>query len=153
MNNNYDDNIRTPDPVKTDRLIDGYIDNFTNIITDNNSNYELDTILELSKNEFNNAQEKEEQKAIDLICNQTKEERQNKFNNVKIQLQKILLFDKSNLYYYELILSTIEMFENGFIEKYKINEVEHTNIFKLMKTIRVPRDELDNLKKLIVTEL
>ncbi len=37
--------------------------------------------------------------------------RQNKFNNIKIQLNKIILFDRDNLDYYELVLSIIEMYE------------------------------------------
>jgi len=155
MNNDKDDfdnNIRTPDPIKIDRLIDN---NFTNTIIDNNSNDDLDTILELSKNEFNSLQEQQEKTEIESILNQMKQEqdkqRKNKFNNIKIQLQKISLFDKSNLHYYELILSIIEMFENAFIDEYKINYDDYTNIFKVMKTIRIPSNELDNLKKLIVT--
>jgi len=43
------------------------------------------------------------------------------------------------------------MFENAFIDEYKINSDEYTNIFKLIKTIRIPSYELDNLKKLIVS--
>jgi hypothetical protein len=85
-------------------------------ILDNNINYDLDTVLELSKNEFNNSQEQQEQKAIELICSQTKEEqdklRKNKFDNIKIQLNKIILFDRIYLDYYELILSIIEDFPN-----------------------------------------
>ena len=73
------------------------------------------TILTLSKNEFEVKQEEQEQKDIELIYNQMKEEqekqRKDKFNNIKIQIHKVLLFDKTNLQYYELILSIIEMFE------------------------------------------
>ena len=79
-------------------------------------------------------------------------QRKDKFNNIKIQIHKVLLFDKTNLQYYELILSIIEMFENGFITEYIINETEYTNIFKIIKTIRIPLDEINNLKKLILFE-
>jgi len=150
MNNKFDDdNIRPPDQVKIDRLIDD--DNTMNPIIQNN-NIDFDTVLELSKNEYNSLQEQEEQKAIELICNQTKQERQNKFNNIKIQLNKIILFDRDHLDYYELVLSIIEMYELNVINEYKIYEKEYTTIFKLLKTIRLPNEEIENLKKIILLE-
>jgi hypothetical protein len=158
MDNINDDNIRTPDPVKTDRLIqeDDYINDFINPILDNNINYDLDTVLELSKNEYNNSQEQEEQKAIELIYSQIKEEqdklRKNKFDKIKTQLNKIILFDRLHLYYYELVLSIVEMFESGAINEYKTNEIEYNTIFKLLKTIRLPNEEIENLKKIILCE-
>lgn len=146
-----EENIRPPDSTKIEKLIDDDFDIYNPII-DNNQNYDLDTIIEMSKNEFL----EQEQKYIELICNQSKEqqykERQNKFNNLKIQLNKIILFDRPNLDYYELVLSIIEMYELGVIPEYKTNLNEYTNIFRLLKTIRLPNNELENLKKLIIHE-
>lgn len=151
MSNKDEDDIRAPDPVKMDRLIDNDFDNY-NPIVDNNQNYDLDSVLEMSKNEFL----EQEQKAIELICNQSKEEdykdRQNKFNNIKTQVNKIIIFDRPNLDYYELVLSIIEMYELGVINEYKTNLNEYTNIFRLLKTIRLPNDELDHLKNIIIYE-
>jgi len=156
MNNNDDNDIRHPDPVKMERLIDDDFDNTDYHGINTESNYDLNTILEISKHEFNSLQEQEEQKTIELICNQTKQnlyqERENKFKNVKIQLNKIIPFDTSNLNYYELILSIIEMYELGFINEYKINLNEYTNISRILKTVRLPNDEIDNFKKIIVCE-
>ena len=174
MNNNYNDNdkdndkdkdkdndkdnIRLPDPITTDRLIDDdYYTNYNNPIFHNENDYDLDKILQLTKNDFDFTQEAQEQKEIQLICSQMKEQeekqRKNKFNNLKTQLHKIILFDRENSHYYELILSIIEMFENGFITEYKTNINEYTNIFRIIKTIRIPTDETINLEKLILTEL
>jgi hypothetical protein len=72
------------------------------------------------------------------------------FDNIKTQLNKFLLFDRPNLNYYELILSIIMMFESGIITEYKINFNEYTQIFKIVKTIKIPTNELDNLKKIII---
>ena len=164
MNNNDEDNIRSPDPVKIEQLINYDFDtinhinhiNHINPIWNNNTNYDLNTILEISKHEFDSIQQQEETKTIELICNQSKqqeyEERQNKFNNVKIQLNKIILFDKPNLYYYELVLTIIEMYEFGALSEYKTNINDYTKIFNILKTIRIPTDEFDNLKKLIIYE-
>lgn len=74
------------------------------------------------------------------------------FDNIKTQLNQIILFDRPNLHYYELILNVIMMFEHGIISKYKINFNEYTQIFKIVKTIKMPTNELDNLKKIIIYE-
>ena len=126
------DDIRPPDSVITERLID-----FNNTFTDLNS--ELNTVIEMSKNEYNLLQEQEQQL------------RQRKFHNIKIQINKIILFDKPNLRYYELILTIIEMFELCLINQYNItNENEYINIFKLLKSIRLPNNEIEEIKKLII---
>ena len=92
------DDIRPPDSVITERLIDFNTD----------LNNELNTVIEMSKNEYNLLQEQEQQL------------RQRKFHNIKIQINKIILFDKTNLRYYELILTIIEMFELFLINQYNI---------------------------------
>jgi hypothetical protein len=74
------------------------------------------------------------------------------FDNLKTQLNKIILFDRPNLNYYELILSIITMFERGIIHEYKTHFNEYTQIFKIVKTIRIPINEIENLKKIIICE-
>jgi hypothetical protein len=74
------------------------------------------------------------------------------FDNTKTQLNKIILFDRPNLNYYELILSIINMFEDGIIHEYKTHFNEYTKIFKILQTIRIPINEIDNLKKIIICE-
>ena len=155
MNNKDEDNIRLPDPVKIEKLID---DNYETINQNNNHIWsydqtnDLDNVLEMSKNKYL----EEEQKEMELLCNKIKEElrkeKQNKFNAITIQLNKIILFDRPNLDYYELVLSIIEMYELGVITEYKTNLKQYTNIFNLLKIIRIPKDEFENLKKLIICE-
>ena len=127
------DDIRPPDSVTTERLID-YNDTFTDL------NSELNTVIEMSKNEYNLLQEQE----------QEQQSRQLKFQNIKIQISKIILFDKPNLRYYELILTIIEMFELGLINEYNIHESEYMNIFKILKSIRLPNNEIEEFKKIII---
>jgi len=126
-------NIRDPDQVKTEKLID-------NIESIWDANHELNTAIEISKNEFN------------LLREQKQRERQNIFRNIKIRLNKIISFDKANLYYYELILSIIEMYELSIIDEYKTPEKEYNNVFKFLQLIRLSNDEIDHLKKLIICE-
>jgi len=125
------DDIRPPDSVTTERLID-YNDTFTDL------NSELNTAIEMSKNEYN------------LLQEQEKQSRQCKFRNIKIQISKIILFDKSNLRYYELILTIIEMFELCLINEYNMLENEYLNIFKILKSIRLPNNEIEEFKKIII---
>lgn len=152
MDNKNEDNIRPPDSVKIDRLINDDYEHNNNNHIQFNQNYDLNTVLEMSKNEFL----VKEQLEMELLCIELKEqhhkELQNKFNNLKIQLNKIILFDRPNIDYYELVLSIIEMYELGVISEYKTNLNEYTNIFRLLKTIRLPNDELENLKKIITYE-
>ena len=74
------------------------------------------------------------------------------FDNLKTQLNKIILFDRPNLNYYELILGIINLFEDGIIQEYKTHFNEYTQIFKIAQTIPVPINEIDNLKKIIICE-
>lgn len=141
------DNIRPPDSIITDRLINN--NNYTYSNLDN----DLNAALEISKNEYNllqiqlfRQQKEQEQKEQEL----EKQSRQQKFNNIKIQINKIILFDKPNLRYYELILSIIEMFELCLINQYNTDENEYINIFKILKSIRLPNNEIEEFKKIII---
>jgi hypothetical protein len=44
------------------------------------------------------------------------------------------------------------MYELNVINEYKTYEKEYTTIFKLLKTIRLPNEEIENLKKIILLE-
>jgi hypothetical protein len=136
-----DENIRPPDEIKQERLID---------VDYPVPSYDLDTILKISNEEFL----EQELKSINAICNQSEDEyykeRQHKFDKLKTQLNKIIVIDKENIVYYELVLSIIEMYELGDISEYKASHDEYTYIFKLLKTIRFPSNEMNNLKKIII---
>lgn len=62
------------------------------------------------------------------------------------------MFDRPNLNYYELILSIINTFEDGLINEYKTHFDEYIQIFKILQTMRVPINEISNLKKIIICE-
>ena len=79
-----------------------------------------------------------------------KEEEFITFVNIKTQLNKIILFDRPNLNYYELILKIINTFEDGLINEYKTHFYEYTQIFKILQTMKIPINEISNLKKIII---
>jgi hypothetical protein len=154
MNDNDEiDDVRQPDEVKREILINYNYDlENDNYLESHTLDDDFDAILELSKNEFNSAQEKQAEKDMELIYNQQKEERQNKFNIIKIQFTKMIIFDRENVNCYELVLSIIELYEIGSISVYILNKSSYNDIFTILKTIRLPNEEIDNLKKLILCE-
>jgi pyruvate/2-oxoacid:ferredoxin oxidoreductase beta subunit len=47
-------------------------------------------------------------------------------------------------------VSIIEMYELCVINEYKTDEKEYLNIFKILQSIRLPIDEIKNMKKIII---
>ena len=149
-NNNNDindntDNIRPPDPIINEQLLDNdynYELITQNITNTNTTNYieatsytdELNKALELSKREFKDEEDN----------------RKNEFKSIKLKLNKILLFDRPNIFNYELILSIIELYEQNYINEYKSLNKEFNDIFNVLKTIRLTKEELSSIKKIIV---
>ena len=162
-NNNNDindntDNIRPPDPVINEQLLD-YNYNYTyelinqtvNQNITNTTNYDELNYDETNYDEaiFNN----ELNKALELSKNDFKEVedgRKNEFKSIKLKLNKILLFDRPNIFNYELILSIIELYEQNYINEYKSLNKEFNDIFNVLKTIRLTKEELSSIKKIIV---
>jgi hypothetical protein len=151
--NNYitndinDDNIRPPDPIINEQLLDNdndydyelinqNITNTTNITNYDHPSYndELNKALELSKREFKDEEDN----------------RKNEFKSIKLKLNKILLFDRPNIFNYELILSIIELYEQCYINEYISLNKEFNDIFNVLKTIRLTKAELSSIKKIIV---
>jgi hypothetical protein len=160
-NNSDDDYIRQPDPIKVERLINndddykynniGLTEMINNNYDNNNNNNEdfdpesiymkeLNDILELSKIEF---------EQIEIPRQNQIKEKLEIINKINIKINKLLSFDKDNQYYYEMILTVLEMYSNNYIEIYQLNEVEKGEIFKLLKQIRLTKEEFDLLIEII----
>ena len=153
MNNNDEqDYVRLPDPVKTEKLINEDV-NYPHINPNINHNQkfdeELNNAIELSTREFNLIQEEQEKLVLELSKKET-EQRKNEFHSIKLKLNKILLFDSPNIGKYEIILSIIDIYEQRYINEYKSTTEEFNDIFKLLRTIRLTPQELESLKKIIV---
>lgn len=145
MADNFEDDIRAPDPIAVDRLLDDGDFNDNPPATE----ADLERIIQQSIREFDFIQEQKEQRNIAMLIEQEKKERLNKFVSMKQQLNKMCLIDKQNFNIYSLCLTAIELYESGILTIYNVSEDECTNIFKIIKTIRVPQEEIDNLKNLI----
>jgi hypothetical protein len=143
--------IREPDPIKVERLIDYNYEYNEEIQINNNDNNnkfdpeeiyqkELNDILELSKKEF---------EQIEIPRQNQIKEQLEIINKIKNKINKLLSFDKDNQYYYETILTILEMYSNNYIEVYELNELEKNEIFKIIKQIRLTKEEMNLLENII----
>ena len=138
-----DDNIRNPDPIKKDKLIDRPIE-----LSEDD---QLKQVLEFSENEYNNSQDINEKKFMESLMQESKV-RINKSITIKQKLNKMLVFDKENKQVYETILSIIEFYIEGWITRYIMNKEEYNKTFQILKTIRLTKEELTHLQKLFIME-
>ena len=149
--NDNDLNIRAPDPVIRERLVD-YNNNNDDDFANYNYNYletnnnDIDRILKESLEEFELA---EEQKIQEMLAIE-RSEKAKKYTIIKEKLQKIQGHDLSNKDTYQTIISIIELYEADFIESYFLDETSYNNVFKLLRTIRLSKEDLDLLYSLIM---
>ena len=141
MDMDSDDDVREPDSVVIDKLIDN--DN-----TDNN--YDFEKILQQSIEQSKHDYEKQEQEILELIIQQEKTERLSMFVSLKQYIKRMEIIDKPNSQLFGTLLSIIEMYENGYITTYLIDNDEYEKIFKLISNNRLPKEELNNLRKIII---
>jgi hypothetical protein len=151
-NNNDDENdVRPPDPTITEQLIEPdefsynyYDDNYSNNFINGYDN--IDEILEKSLIDF---EEEEEQKMNKLLM-EKKHELIEKYVTIKKKLLKIQGHDVTNKDIYETVISIIEMYEMEYLNKYMLDETSYNNIFKIIKTIRLTKEEFSLLETLII---
>ena len=148
-----DNNIREPDEIKTDILI-----NNPDILTNNNSiidtevdsNIDIENALRISEKEFNNIVSKNEED-FNSILRISKEEHNKdkyKFDVTISQLSKLIKLDRDNFDIYSQILFIIQLYEEGN-NNITITNDEYDQILKIIDSIRVPIEEKDNFKNII----
>ena len=143
--NDNHDNVREPDLPIREQLIDP--DEFSFNYNNNYSNeYEdIDQILKQSLIDF----EEEEDQKINKLLISKKQEIIEKYVSIKNKLQKIQGHDVTNKDIYETIISIIEMYEMEYLNTYGLDEISYNNIFKIIKSIRLTKEELLMLETLI----
>jgi len=148
---NDDDNVRPPDPTITEQLIepDEFSYNYYNDNYSNNFINEYDNIDEILKQSLIDFEEEEEQKMNKLLMAK-KQELIEKYVSIKKKLQKIQGHDITNKDIYETVISIIEMYEMEYLNKYMVDETSYNNIFKIIKTIRLTKEEFSLLETLII---
>lgn len=148
-----DNNIREPDEIKTDILI-----NNPDILTNNNSiidtevdsNIDIENALRISEKEFNNIVSKNEEDFNSILRISKEEHNKNKYKfDVTIsQLSKLIKLDRDNFDIYSQILFIIQLYEEGN-NNITITNDEYDQILKIIDSIRVPIEEKDNFKNII----
>ena len=157
-NNNNPDEIRPPDPVKRETLIEQF-DNFNNMYNNNNNNnnfndndifediddnynqydIEFHCALQLSRDEYEMlAQQSERQQRVGILL------------NIKQRLLRVKGFDMDNNKIYEMIISIIEMYETEKINTFGVDKENYTAIFNVTQLVRFNKDEIELLKDIIV---
>ena len=153
MNQSENDDVRPPDPTITEQLIEP--DEFSYNYYNDNDNYSnnfingYDNIDEILKQSLIDFEEEEEQKMNKLLIAK-KQELIEKYVSIKKKLQKIQGHDITNKDIYETVISIIEMYEMEYLNKYMLDETSYNNIFKIVKTIRLTKEEFSLLETLIV---
>ena len=141
MDMDSDDDVREPDSIVIDKLIDNDNDD---------DNYNFEKILQQSIDQSKHEYEKQEQEILELIIQQEKTERLSMFVSLKQYIKRMEIIDKPNSQLFGTLLSIIEMYENGYITTYLIDNDEYEKIFKLISNNRLPKEELNNLRKIII---
>ena len=149
--NDNKNNVRAPDPTIREQLIEP--DEFSyNYYTHNYSNNfineydDIDQILKQSLIDF----EEEEDRKMNKVLTDKKQELIEKYVSIKKKLQKIQGHDVTNKDAYETVVSIIEMYEMEYVNRYILDETSYNNIFKIIKSIRITKEELSLLETLIV---
>ena len=153
MSNNINDfeeddlEVRAPDPVIKERLIDPDNNAYYNLEHDFVSTPDADIaiILKQSLLEFELA---EEQRIKELILAE-RNKMTKKYNEIKQKLQKVQGHDTTNKELYNTIISIIELYEADVIDRYALDKISYNNVFKLLQSIRLTKEELLLLEELI----
>ena len=158
----YDDNIRPPDAPIREILVPRFNTNLnanfntnfnTKFNTSQKQNFNNDAAFEevllksLKDSELLFAEE--EQKQFETIMNQHKERKQKGESIVK-KIDKVKGFDVKNKEIYETICSIIELWEMEYIVKFETEQITYDSIRKIIKTIRLTKEEQHFLDELIV---
>jgi hypothetical protein len=149
MNNNpfdeTEDNIRPPDKVKVEKLVE-----------DTRSNYEkeIDDALYISMKEY-----KKQQECYDIYEEQIMEEyvnlcakRKEIFEVFLFNLNRLIKYDKEIKEILDIIDPIIESYCNQYIEFVILDELTYDKIFNTLDKVRLNRQTFEILKTIIVKE-
>ena len=135
-NNNNNDQIRPPDNIIRERLVNDYYNN--------------DNIIPGDYDDYDNA--------FQLACIQSIREQEEllektnlrvqSFKNVLLKIKKISMIDPEILEFYNMINLIIDEYCSCRIDSYECDINMYNNIFNTLKTIRITDSELELFKNL-----
>ena len=140
------DNVRPPDAPIREILVPTNT-NYPTINQNNDVAFEEVLLRSLKESELLFAEE--EQKQFETIMNQHKERKQ-KVESILKKIEKIKAYDIKNKEIYETICSIIELWEFEYIVQFETDQDTYESIRKIIKTIRITKEEQQFLDELIV---
>ena len=143
INNNSDDNVRAPDNIKKEQLLE-----------DNRSEYEKqeEDARYWSLLEFNEQKELNEKYEEDTI-NEHKRiiiERRELFRGFLFDLNKLTRFDKDMKEIYEIIEPIIDCYCAQYMKQCELDPITYDRIFKVIGNIRTDKNAIELLKNVII---
>jgi hypothetical protein len=142
-----DDNIRAPDSVINEQLIQ----------EDNRSPYdnEIEEAIYLSLQEsrsssvLNEENDKYEEELIQQYKKET-EERKNQFAKLLFEMNRLSRIDKEVKEVYEIVEPIIESYCNQMIEVCELDHKTYEKIFNIISKIRINTQNIELLKSIIL---
>lgn len=145
MDNFQEDNIRAPDEVIRETLLE-----------DTRSDFEkqLDEAMYLSMQEIQQQREINKQYEEDLLKNYVDEtnRRLNLFKNFMANMNKLCRFDNEVREIYNILEPIIESYCGQYFETCELDEETYDKIFNTLKKIRNDQQAFDTLKTIILRE-
>ena len=142
--NHYDEEIRSPDEVKRERLIQ-----------DNRCEFQkqMDEALYLSLQEIKQQEEISQNYEEEIIKNFYNElqKRKDSFSNLLMDLNRLIKFDKDIKEIYEIIEPIIDSYCNQYIEVVELDLITYENIFKVIGTVRTDKKNIELLKTILLS--
>jgi hypothetical protein len=148
-NNDENENVRQPDQVIVETLIDNDSDFYD---YDNEAylfNEEINRTINVSMLELKRKEELEELELLRLITEERDTVLQ-KFSTIKDKINKIYHIDKLNSQIYESVLSYIELYEITYILYNEIDKETYDKIFNCINRIRFTNEEKQSLFDLFI---
>jgi hypothetical protein len=145
-NDNNDNNVRVPDLVKKEQLLQ-----------DTRSEYEkqIDEAMYLSIQDFKKQEEINEKYEEQIINEHARiiSERKELFREILFDLNKLTRFDKDIKEIYEIIEPIIDYYCSQYINQYEIDSETYDRIFKVIGNVRTNKNNIELLKKLIIKNI
>ena len=143
INNNSDHNVRAPDKIKKEQLLQ-----------DNRSEYEQqeEDARYWSLLEFNEQKELNEKYEADLIIehNRIIKERRELFRGFLFDVNKLVRFDKDMKEIYEIIEPIIDSYCAQYMKQCELDPITYDRLFKVIGNIRTDKNNIELLKKIII---
>jgi hypothetical protein len=141
----YDEDIRPPDEVKREQLIEDTRSEFQK---------QMDEALSLSLQEAKQQQEISLQYEEEIIKNYHFElnKRKEAFKQLLFDLNKLIKFDKDIKEIYEIIEPIIESYCSQYIEYTALDSITYDKIFKVIGAIRTNKNNIELLKTILIKQ-